>query len=65
LEQAKKDKEGVMKLLKQRNENELKLQSEVLEKNNLIKDLTKKLKESTQIILSIDLKNSKMAKSYE
>lgn len=54
-----------MKLLKQRNENELKLQSEVLEKNNLIKDLTKKLKESTQIILSIDLKNSKMAKSYE
>ena len=36
-----------MKILKQRNENELKLQNEVLEKNNLIKDLTNKLKEST------------------
>lgn len=42
-----KEKEGIMKMLKQRNDNELKLQSEVLDKNSLIEQLTKKLKEST------------------
>lgn len=55
----------VMRLLKQRNDNELKLQNEIIDKNSLIKDLTKKLKESTQIILQINMKNAQMSKNYE
>lgn len=54
-----------MKLLKQRNDNELKLQSEILDKNGVIKGLTKKLKESTSIILQINEKNAELNQNYQ
>ena len=54
-----------MKLLKQRNDNELKLQSEILDKNGVIKGLTKKLKESTAIILQINEKNAELNQNYQ
>ena len=46
-----RERESTQKLLRMRNENELHLQNDILEKNKLIKDLTKKLKDSTQIII--------------
>lgn len=48
------EKEQAHNLLRKRNETELKLQSEILEKNSIIENLTKKLKESTVIILQIN-----------
>ena len=59
-----KEKENMMSLLKTRNENELKLQCEILDKNSVIENLTKKLKESTHLILSINLKNTNINKGF-
>ena len=59
-----KEKENIMSLLKTRNENELKLQCEILDKNSVIENLTKKLKESTHLILSINLKNTNINKGF-
>ena len=42
-----RERESTQKLLRLRNENELQLQNDILEKNKIIKDLTKKLKDST------------------
>lgn len=64
ISQVVKEKESALKLLKTRNETELKLQSEILEKNSIIENLTRKLKESTQIILSINLKNQNLTTNY-
>ena len=61
----KKEKENTMRLLKVRNENELTLQNEILEKNQLIKNLTKKLKESTQIIVSLNQKTNNVKKECQ
>ena len=47
-----RERESTQKLLRLRNENELHLQNDILEKNKIIKDLTRKLKDSTQIIIS-------------
>lgn len=58
------EKEQAHNLLRKRNEQELKLQSEILEKNSIIESLTKKLKESTQIILQINQKNQQLSKNY-
>lgn len=64
VQQVQKEKESVMKLLKNRNEMELKLQSEIIDKNNIIQSLTKKLIQSTQIILQLNAKNATLSKSY-
>ena len=49
--QMERDRQSNLRLLKLRNENELSLQAEMLQKNKVVADLTNKLKKSTKLLV--------------
>ncbi len=55
-----KERQSTLRLLRIRNDNELNLQNDILEKNKTITDLTKKLKESTCIIFNLNQTNNNL-----
>ena len=60
-----RERKNTQRLLRLRNDNELQLQNEILEKNKIIACLTKKLKDSTKIILSLNTKLSSGAEQQK